>query len=831
MSNGNKTFSPDGRQPSAAQSAHFTPAASALPEAAKQAIAAYNSGDWAKAEQLCRLVLSAKPDYFGALNILGAITAQTKRLEEAAHLLGCAVAAQPGNAAAHNNYGNALQELRQLDAAIASYDRAIAIRPDYAEAYNNRGAALQALRQPDAAIASYDRAIAIRPDYAEAYGNRGNALRELKQLDAAIASYDRAIAIKSDDADTYYNRGIALAELNRLDAAIASYDRAIAIRADYADAYYSRGVALQGLRQLDDSIVSYNRAIDINPAFAAAHIGLGSALKFRGRLSEAETSYRKALAIDPNSAAAKTGYAECISAMQFHDFDDFIHATTARALSEAWIRPLNLSRIACNLLRMGLRKSNLLKPKISFDHQTLSEAECVELDALTLLNDDALLHSLLSATPIVDAELEDFLTLARRSCLNEAANTNGIDNKSLPRLHFYCSLAKQCFINEYVFSYFKAEIQSASNLSHLLIASLENNSPVSALLVVAVACYFPLHSLAKSEKLLEYTWPDEVRSLLTMQIQEPLEELQLRRTIPQLTAVEGEVSLAVQNQYEENPYPRWIKIPQSKLKQPIDAYFRDWFPFAEIREFENIRQPEILIAGCGTGQHSIDTAQSLQGAKILAIDLSMSSLSYAKRKTLELNIDAIEYAQADLLKLDKLGRTFDVIEASGVLHHLADPLEGWRMLLSILRPNGFMKLGLYSEIARRDIVKARSLVSSRGYGSTPPEIRECRQYLRQIEKAENLGSVLQGDFFSTSNCRDWLFHVEEHRMTLDAIAGFLKANNLSFLGFQFDSAVLHSYGLRFPDDRAGTNLDHWKIFERENPDTFGGMYQFWIQKK
>jgi 2-polyprenyl-3-methyl-5-hydroxy-6-metoxy-1,4-benzoquinol methylase len=54
----------------------------------------------------------------------------------------------------------------------------------------------------------------------------------------------------------------------------------------------------------------------------------------------------------------------------------------------------------------------------------------------------------------------------------------------------------------------------------------------------------------------------------------------------------------------------------------------------------------------------------------------------------------IEYGQADILKLGSLGRSFDLIESSGVLHHLADPLAGWRVLLSLLRPGGFMMIGL-----------------------------------------------------------------------------------------------------------------------------------------
>ena len=42
--------------------------------------------------------------------------------------------------------------------------------------------------------------------------------------------------------------------------------------------------------------------------------------------------------------------------------------------------------------------------------------------------------------------------------------------------------------------------------------------------------------------------------------------------------------------------------------------------------------------------------------------------------------------------------------------------------------------------------------------------------------------------------------------------------------------ILHAYRRRFPEDRAATSLAKWQLFENEHPDTFVGMYQFWIQK-
>ena len=87
----------------------------------------------------------------------------------------------------------------------------------------------------------------------------------------------------------------------------------------------------------------------------------------------------------------------------------------------------------------------------------------------------------------------------------------------------------------------------------------------------------------------------------------------------------------------------------------------------------------------------------------------------------------IEYAQADILNLGAIDRTFDRIESVGVLHHLADPKAGWRVLLSLLAPEGVMRVGLYSDAARRSIVEARALVARREYPATAEGIRALRQ--------------------------------------------------------------------------------------------------------
>jgi SAM-dependent methyltransferase len=214
---------------------------------------------------------------------------------------------------------------------------------------------------------------------------------------------------------------------------------------------------------------------------------------------------------------------------------------------------------------------------------------------------------------------------------------------------------------------------------------------------------------------------------------------------------------------------------------------------------------------------------------MLAIDLSSASLAYATAQTRALGLDAIEYAQADIMRLGALERRFDLIESVGVLHHMADPYAGWRVLLSLLRPGGFMRIALYSEIGRWGVVAARQEIAQRGYGASAAEIRRFRRELMQRDDSAAQAVLRMIDFYSMSECRDFLFHTQEHRMTLPAIKRFLAKQNLRLVSMEVVPVRARQYAARFPNDPAMTDLDNWDAFERDNPATFESMYRFWLQ--
>ena len=140
--------------------------------------------------------------------------------------------------------------------------------------------------------------------------------------------------------------------------------------------------------------------------------------------------------------------------------------------------------------------------------------------------------------------------------------------------------------------------------------------------------------------------------------------------------------------------------------------------------------------------------------------------------------------QADILDLGELNNQFDIVESAGVIHHMENPIKGWRVLVDCIKPGGLMMLGLYSELARQHIVNMREDISNLGIGPSDTEMKLFRSNLIDLDSEDLKVIKFSPDFFNLSEWRDLLFHVQEHRFTLLQISKYLGELGLYFCGFE-----------------------------------------------
>jgi len=431
-----------------------------------------------------------------------------------------------------------------------------------------------------------------------------------------------------------------------------------------------------------------------------------------------------------------------------------------------------------------------------------------EADLETLA--DPLLIALLHRGSPLTLEIERLATGARRLLI--------ASDLDAPELR--CALAASAIASEFAW----AETPEETARIEALGAQLAGAGDADPKAVATYAAYRPLHLAPWASGLAHRNWPAPFDDLIRLALIEPLEEQEIARTIPRFGAIAGEVSKAVQAQYEQNPYPRWLSLARPPA-DPLPETIKRGHPLADLSGLQWPARPQILIAGCGTGRQAIEVALRHPAGEVLALDLSRSSLAYGKRKAMEMGVQNLQFGQADLMDVDLGDRRFDLIESVGVLHHLERPREGWRRLVDMLRPGGLMTIALYSRAARAWLADLRQRY---GVRDDAQGIRDFRQQLMVAEPRHAILSTI--DFYSLSDCRDLVFHVQETQFSLDEIAQILPGLGLRFLGFSMPYAQLDAYDARFPDDPARTSLAHWAELEAEQPGLFLGMYHFWAIK-
>tara|TARA_B100000242_G_scaffold292259_1_gene267288 strand:- start:617 stop:3298 length:2682 start_codon:yes stop_codon:yes gene_type:complete len=749
----------------------------------QEVMALYNQGQLQQALEQSQALLEQYPESATLWNIVGATSAQTGKLDQSILAFQKLISLKPRSSDAHNNLGNVFQEQGKLEEAIVSYKTALSLKPNFAAAYNNMGNALNKQGDLEEAIVAFTQAIAIDPSYVDALSNMGNALQDQDKLDGAIEAYKKALSFAPNYAEAYNNMGNALKKQCKLDEAIRSYKEALAIAPNFAIAHHNIGNALNEQNNREGAFEAYCKALSINPNLAETYNNIGIVLK--------GLSFRKA---NPN----------------------FQKIITSLLDKKRYVRPKDVAPACISLLKFEPKLIQLLRA------MPLSDNRAELLSAISDLCEVHLLLKLMSECPLPDLQLENLFTELRATLLLSILDIPITQEV----LKFQSALALQCHTNEYLYYCSEDESESVSHLEAIVEHELVRGQQPKPQYLLCLASYKPLGHYDWSDRL---AFSTEIRDVFKRQITEPRHELDLRSKFNIQNGPRDNVSKKVREQYEESPYPRWVNLRLPIAQVAVSDIANQLKLKLFSHEVSAVEKPKILIAGCGTGQQSISTAATFKGSTVLAIDLSLTSLSYALRKTEEYGLRNIEYKYADILDLDKKENQFDIIESVGVLHHMSDPLAGWQKLVECLKPGGLIKIGLYSELARSNIARIRAKISSQYIGSNTDDIRSFRTSILNSAEASYKEIFASSDFYSLSSLKDLLFHVQEHRFTIPEIKAALIDLGLVFCGFEGDQ-IISQFQHTYPGSKDLYDLDKWLIYERANPKTFGRMYQFWCQK-
>ena len=471
------------------------------------------------------------------------------------------------------------------------------------------------------------------------------------------------------------------------------------------------------------------------------------------------------------------------------------------------------------------RVFKIVFPKIELKRLVKKESNNFFNSKLNKFLSESLFLNSLKSFSLKDSEIEKSLIEIRFQLL-----TLAYTQKELPNKKFIFSLAHQCFLNEYCYITSEREDEILDKLIKDI--DYENINEVS---LSILACYKPLYEiLNNTEVFSDYKAVNlEFSNLINLQINERNIEKSLSSNLKVLGKIQDQVSLKVKNHYEENPYPRWSvsSLPQKALfiEDVINNDLQGEFLMNKL----NSKKIELLVAGCGTGKQVVD-AFRYGDVNITAVDLSATSLTYGMRKCNELGINNVQFIQSDILNLIKLNKKFDVIECSGVLHHMKTPNDGLTVLKNILKPGGYLKLGLYSELARKFVVKMKDYIKLKNYSDTTEDMKKFRNDIFNFQEnniSYDIASkiFLSNCFWNLSGVRDLIFHKQEYRYCIGELIELFNLFKFEFLGFVIQKDILDYYIEKFPNDKYKSNLKNWDYLEKMHPEIFGGMYQFWLK--
>jgi SAM-dependent methyltransferase len=237
----------------------------------------------------------------------------------------------------------------------------------------------------------------------------------------------------------------------------------------------------------------------------------------------------------------------------------------------------------------------------------------------------------------------------------------------------------------------------------------------------------------------------------------------------------------VRDFYERMPYP----APLADLDAHRDLYKNPDRRRVEFHLIWPARRPpgnlEILIAGCGTSQ-AARYALREPDARITAIDVSNTSLRHTRDLQRKYNLENLELHQLPIERVRELGRSFDLVVCTGVLHHLPDPDDGLRALRDVLRPSGAMRLMVYARYGRTGIYMMQEYCRLLEISASTTDLQSLSDALKTLPADHPISDLLRRskDFRRPEAIADALLHPQDRAYTVPEVYAWLDQCGMSF---------------------------------------------------